>query len=238
MDPLLRETIERLSLQTTTLWDFPYQSPPGESFGDQSFRGVTPAGLVWNLVLRFTQKGDWIVDPMAGSGTSVDVARRLGRRAVGFDLAPRRLDIHLANAHEMPLPDEFAQLVFLDPPYGDNLQYSDDPRCLGAIPSDNSRFYEELGLIAVEVDRVLRPGGYTAWLISDQYRRSRFTPVAFTLFAILGRLFRPVDVVAVARRNDHSLNPSWEHWSRRANFLLRGFKYLLIFQKEGVSGSP
>ncbi len=234
MDALLRETIDRLSLETTTLWDFPLQSPPGESFGDAEFRGVTPSRLVWNLVLRFTEKGDWVVDPMAGSGTTVDVARRLGRRALGFDLVPRRLDIHLADAHELPLPDEFAHLVFLDPPYGDNVRYSDDPRCLGCIPSDSKLFYEELERVAIEVIRVLRPGGYTAWLVSDQYRGSRFTPVAFVLYALLSRLFRPVDIVAVARHNDHSLNPTWEHWSRRANFFLRGFKYLLIFRKEGL----
>ncbi len=233
MDALLRETIDKLSLETTTLWDFPLQSPPGESYGDAEFAGVTPSKVVWNLVLRFTEKGDWVVDPMAGSGTTIDVARSLGRRALGFDLVPRRLDIHIADAQELPLPDGFADLVFLDPPYGDNLRYSDHPSCIGSLPSDSRAFYEELRQVALEVDRVLRPGGCAAWLISDQYRRSRFTPVGFSLFAMLAQIFCPVDVVAVARHNDHSLNPSWEHWSRKANFLLRGFKYLFIFRKEG-----
>lgn len=228
------DILEKLDLETTTLWDFPFQSPPKMPFGDAAFNGVAPSRLVWNLVVRFTRKGDWVVDPMAGSGTTLDVARSLGRRVLGFDLSPRRRDIHRADARDLPLPSDFAPLVFLDPPYGDNLCYSNDPRCLGALTCDSDAFYDELCGVASEVKRILRTGGVSAWLISDQYRDSRFTPVGFSLFSLLRNLFEPVDIIAVSRRNDRSLNPHWRHWSRRANFFLRGFKYLLIFRKGGV----
>ncbi|MFQ5987203.1 MAG: TRM11 family SAM-dependent methyltransferase [Thermoplasmata archaeon] len=222
-----------IGLETTTLWDFPSQSPPGRRHGDASFHGVTPTGVVANLLARHTQPGDWVVDPMAGSGTTLDVARRMGRRVLGFDLAPRRQDIHPADAQHLPVPAGFAQLMFVDPPYGDNLRYSDDPRCLGTLSAESEAFDFALGRVAREVDRVLRPKGIAAFLVSDQYRRSHFTPVGFALFSELERRFRPVDIVAVPRRNDRTLNPHWEHWSRRANFLLRGFRYLLIVRKEG-----
>lgn len=225
--------LEGIGLETTTLWDFPTQSPPGEDYGWHEFHGVTPSGVIANLVARYTRQGEWVIDPMAGSGTTLDVARRMGRRALGFDLAPSRGDIHPANARNLPVPDEFAQLVFVDPPYGDNVRYSDDVRCLGTVRADSDAFDFVLGSVAREAGRVLRPKGVAAFLVSDQYRQAHFTPVGFALFSVLRRRFRPVDIVAVPRRNDRSLNPHWEHWSRRANFLLRGFRYLLIVRKEG-----
>lgn len=194
---------------------------------------MTPSGVVWNLVSRYTRPGEWIVDPMAGSGTTLDVARHLGRRALGFDLRPRRADIHPADARQLPLPDGFVQLVFVDPPYGDNLRYSSHEACLGNLPAEDPRFYDELVRVALEARRVLRPGGVAAFLVSDGYRRGRFVPVGFALFSLLRPYFHPLDVVAVVRRGDRSLNPLWTHWSRRANFLLRGFKYLLLFRRGG-----
>lgn len=215
------------------MWDFPHQSPARPAFGDAAFNGVTPSGVVWNLVSRFTRPGDWVVDPMAGSGTTLDVARHLRRRAIGFDLRPRRSDIHPADARELPLPDSFAHLVFVDPPYGDNLQYSGSLRCLGRMGPGEGSFYQALLELAIEVRRILRPRAVAGFLISDAYQGHRFYAVGFTLFSLLRRHFLPLDVVAVARRGDRSLNPAWEHWSRRANFLLRGFKYLFLCRKEG-----
>lgn len=235
---LTAEARERLDLETTTLWDFPWQSPGARRFGDPTYRGVTPAPVIANLLVRFTRRGDWVVDPMAGSGTTLDVARSLGRRAVGFDLAPGRRDVHRADARHVPLPDGFADLVFADPPYGDNLRYSDDPRCLGTLSSHGGPFYAELARVAREAHRLLRPGGTCGWLVSDTTSAAGFFPVGFRLFSLLRELFTPRDIVAVARRHDRSLNPTWEHRSRQGIFLLRGFKYLFIMQKEGPDGRP
>ena len=37
------------------------------------------------IILCSTKPGDWICDPMAGSGTTLAVARRLGRNYVGIE---------------------------------------------------------------------------------------------------------------------------------------------------------
>ncbi len=52
------------------------------------FPARMPAALAEFLIEQLTDPGDTILDPMAGSGTTLVAARRLGRRAIGFDLDP------------------------------------------------------------------------------------------------------------------------------------------------------
>ena len=207
----------------------------GLRIGDPAYPGVTPALACVNAIRRFTAKGDLIVDPMSGSGTTVDAARLLGRRALGFDLAPRRPDILPADARALPLPAACAHLAFVDPPYSDNIRYSDDPRCLGRLPAPDPAYYEAVEAVAREMHRVLRENGVLAWVTSDEYRRRRFTPVGFRTYERLLRDFTPVDIVCLARRNDRSANPMWEHRARTRGFYLRGFKYLFLMRKEAAA---
>src|SRR2546429_197260 len=141
----------RTDLEASTCWDFPTQSDGHLKAGDAAFNGVTPARCAENLVRRYARPGDLVVDPMAGSGTIGDVARSLGRRAISFDLTPKRSDILRADARAWPIPDGMAALAVIDSPYSDNLAYGRDPRCLGRISCRDSRFYDDrLGLREVE----------------------------------------------------------------------------------------
>lgn len=45
-----------------------------------------PIGLLENLIRLFTDKGDVVIDPCAGSGTSLLAAANLGRKGFGFEI--------------------------------------------------------------------------------------------------------------------------------------------------------
>lgn len=47
-----------------------------------------PEALLERLVLALTDEGELVLDPYAGSGTTLAVAARLGRRAIGIDASP------------------------------------------------------------------------------------------------------------------------------------------------------
>src|SRR3989454_12112030 len=177
------DALRDYDLEATTLWDFPAQSPEAAGFGDHRFNGVTPASVVMNLVRRYSRPGDLVADAMAGSGTTLDVARALGRRVLAFDLAPRRPEIVRNDARHLPLPDDSVDLHFVDPPYSDNVRYSDDPACLGRAACREDSFLESLEAVAREVHRTLKPRHVLGWLISDEYRRGRFTPPGFHTFS-------------------------------------------------------
>ena len=48
-----------------------------------------PEQLVENCILLTTQRGDSVYDPFVGSGTTLRVAERLGRRALGTEIDPK-----------------------------------------------------------------------------------------------------------------------------------------------------
>lgn len=57
-----------------------------------------PAELARRLIETYTYPGDTVLDPFAGSGTTVYTAARLGRLGLGVDLWAEYLDRAAAEA--------------------------------------------------------------------------------------------------------------------------------------------
>ncbi len=224
-----------LKLQTTTLWYYPSQQYDGEPKGDPRFVGATPSYVIWNLLSRYTREGDLVVDPFCGGGTTLDVASELGRKALGFDVAPTRPDIQRADARALPLEDACADFVFMDPPYSTHIEYSAAPDCIGKLDAHDPAYFEALERVFAEVQRVLRDRRYLAVYVSDTFDKRRgFVGIGARLFAALERRFRPIDHVSVVRGNRTLEKPNYHRAAAEENFFLRGFNHLLIFKKEAA----
>ena len=223
--------------ESTTLWDYPKQSYGRTPKGNNKYAGVTPAFIIYNLVKRYTSPGDLVVDPMCGSGTTIDVCREEGRQVIGYDIVSTRPDIIENDARAIPLDDNSVDLVFIDSPYGDNIKYNDSPMSIGNISAESEDFYDELEKVMQEAHRILRPGKVLGWLIGDQWVKKRFTPVGFKVYERLTRYFEPIDVISVARRSQSSNTGVWHNRAIQFNFYLRGFKYLHIVRKSDGNNS-
>ena len=219
-----------LVLQPTTLWDYPSQHYGEGEQGSAAFRGATPSYVIWNVVQRYTREGDTVLDPFCGSGTTLDVCKDTHRRGVGFDVAPTRPDIGDADARSIPLKQKSVDLVFFDPPYADNLDYSDDPRCLGKLPPDG-RFQRAMRLVLQECARVLRDDKTLAIYVCDVWSKKGFQPLGFQIFEMAQKDFIPIDVVSVVRHNKTLEMGNYRRAAEEGNFVLRGFNYLLLFRK-------
>lgn len=106
---------------------------------DTTYFGRMPEQIVENLLWLYTEPGQVVVDPFAGSGTTLEVAKRMGRRVWVSDRVSAEKYPHLPiHTHDITdgwpadAPNK-ADLVVLDPPYWIQAagRYSDDPADLG-----------------------------------------------------------------------------------------------------------
>ncbi|MBL8747469.1 MAG: DNA methylase [Phycisphaerae bacterium] len=228
----------RLTLFTSTLWEYPSQHYGDTIQGDKNYIGATPSWVIWQCLTRYTKQNDLVIDPMCGSGTTLDVCKDLKRRALGFDLAShtRRPDIRRADARNLPVENSKADFVFVDPPYSTHVRYSDDPNCIGRLdaldPGHENNYYQAMRRVISEIHRILKPGANMALYVSDSHRKDEgFAPIGFNLFSIMRERLRPVDIVAVVRHNAKLDKGNYRKAADEGNFMMRGFNYLFIMQR-------
>ena len=77
---------------TLDVWDV-----PPESAARVQHPAPFPVELPQKLMELYTYRGDLVVDPFCGSGTTLVAAARCGRDAVGYDLDPTYVEIALAR---------------------------------------------------------------------------------------------------------------------------------------------
>jgi adenine-specific DNA-methyltransferase len=223
-----------LRIQVTTLWDYPSQDYGEGQQGKAGYKGATPSYIIWNLLQRYTKEKDLVVDCFAGSGTTLDVARDLNRRALGYDVHPTRKDIFKVDARKLP-PELSSKVdfVFIDPPYSTHLDYGPDPRDIGKLDAADGNYYEAMDQVFAEIHRVLRPGRHMGLYVSDSYVHGQgFYPLGFELFQRLRAVgFEPVDIISVTRRNKTLEMGNYRKAAEEQNFFLRGFNYLFIMRK-------
>lgn len=240
-----------MGIMTTTLWEYPSQHYDGHSGstmqGSKDYIGATPSWVIWQLLKRYTRENDTVVDPMCGSGTTIDVCKDLNRNGIGFDLNPQRKEITKGDARELPLDDESVDFAFVDPPYSTHINYSDEPDCIGKLDAgapmedgdymQGHAYYEAMDGVIGELHRVIRPNRYMGLYVSDSWKKRKgvkggvFMPIGFELYNIMRGYFEPVDIIAVVRHNTKLKRGNWHKAAEQENFFLRGFNYLFIMKK-------
>jgi DNA modification methylase len=222
--------------QVTTLWDYPSQDYGDAQQGVAGYRGATPSYIVWNLLYRYTAEDELVVDPFCGSGTTLDVARDMGRRALGYDVHPTRKDIFRVDARKLP-PELTGKVdfVFMDPPYSTHLDYGDDPRDIGKLAAaDGTAYYDAMEAAFREAWRVLKPDRNFGLYVSDSYvhEKRQFHPLGFELHQRMRTVgFQTTDIVSVVRHNKTLDMGNYRKAAEDGNFFLRGFNYLFIMHK-------
>jgi SAM-dependent methyltransferase len=128
--------------------------------------------LAESVIGHASRPGDLVLDPFAGYGTTVAVAERMGRRAIGIELLPQHLEIarrRTAGQAQLILGDarEVARLVtgpvdlvLTSPPYMPSADHPENPLTGYATEDgDYPTYLRDLGAIFGQVATLLRPDG-------------------------------------------------------------------------------
>lgn len=105
-----REYEEKLNLQFFTIWDTPERDP--YSWTKHTIHGNSPVEIPRQCLLRFTKKGELVLDPFCGSGTTLVVAAHLRRKAIGIEINPKIVDIAKINLEQHKLEFEDDELRY------------------------------------------------------------------------------------------------------------------------------
>lgn len=236
---------ENFELETNTVWAFPDRGKWATH--DAKYRGNWSPYIPRNVILRYSQEGDTVLDQFVGGGTTAVEAKLTRRSFIGFDINPQAvslsqskcdfafdtpysISVQKGDARALELSDESVDLICTHPPYADIIQYSED------IDGDLSHlnikdFLPEIHKVAVESFRVLKKGKYCAILMGDTRKKGMVQPLAFdtmTMFQLAG--FQLKEIIIKEQHNCQATG-YWKTNSIMYNFLLLAHEYLFVFKK-------
>ncbi len=230
----------------TTVWSFPERGKWATHSG--KYRGNFAPQIARNIILRYSQEGDVVLDPMVGSGTTLIEAQLLNRKSIGIDINPKavelsrknidfeckyKAEVFIGDARDLSeIEKETIDLILTHPPYLNIIKYSD-----GEIDGDLSRigsvkkFIENIRIIAKELFRVLKKGKYCALLIGDTRKFRHYVPLSYLVmkaFLDEGFLLKE-DIIKI--QHNCTTTPYWKKQVDKYNFYLIMHEHLFVFRK-------
>lgn len=94
------------------VWQFMYE--PRDIRDKSVHPAVFPIAMAKRVIEQFTHKGELVLDPFVGSGTTLLAAQDLDRNALGFDLKQEYVDLSNSRVSAPPSDNHCKQMAFCD----------------------------------------------------------------------------------------------------------------------------
>lgn len=243
-------------IETDSLWIIPKRDNSGLHNG--KYHGNFVPQIPYQLLNRYTKKGDWILDPFMGSGTTLIEAQRLGRNAIGIELQENVAQEAAQRIHSIKYDNCLSyvfggdsrtfnigsvlsryninklQFVILHPPYWDIIKFSTDQRDLSNSATLNE-FLNNLGMVIDNYTPYLERNRYCAIVIGDKYANSQIIPLGFecmNVFLKKGYLMKAIIVKNFGETKGKAQKQDiWRYRALANDFYIFKHEYIMVFKK-------
>lgn len=246
-------------LVTESLWLIPERDRSGTHLGD--YHGNFVPQIPYQAMRRYTKRGEVVLDPFLGSGTTLIECRRLGRHGIGIELKPELVQATRARIQREKNPDKVktqiinadsvqarrqiakalkavnrtqAQLAILHPPYHSIIKFSDRAEDLSNCPNVEG-FLQRFGQVVDVTTEFLETGRYLTLVIGDMYERGEWIPLGFQCMqAVQQRGYQLKSIVVKDMQNNRAkrnLTNIWRYRALAGGFFIFKHEYVMFFRK-------
>lgn len=247
---------EYTDINTDSLWIIDKRDNSG--IHSASYHGNFIPQIPNQLFTRYTKKGDWILDPFMGSGTSLIEAQRMGRNSIGIELQTELVEhvrnkiqsdnkndynpnIFIGDSRTIDI-DEILNTLFIDklqfvifhPPYWDIIKFSDDKSDLSNSESLDL-FLEAFGEVIDNSTKHLEKNRYCACVIGDKYANGQVVPLSFycmNIFIEKGFQLKAILVKNFGETKGKANQQAiWRYRAITNDFYIFKHEYIFVFKK-------
>ncbi|MCZ6704047.1 MAG: DNA methyltransferase [Ignavibacteria bacterium] len=208
---------------------------------------------------RYTKKGEWVLDPFAGSGTTLIEAKRLGRNCIGIELNANVANLAKKNLAKEKNPYKIktkvvrgdstsvdiktelkklgintVQFVLLHPPYWDIIKFSKKKSDLSNAETVND-FLVKFGKVIDNIVDVLDKRRFLAVVIGDKYSDGEWIPLGFyTMQEVMKRGYKLKSIIVKnfdATKGKMNQKELWRYRALAGGFYIFKHEYIFLFQK-------
>jgi transcriptional regulator with XRE-family HTH domain len=236
------EKLSKLSKQHA-LYDEPDFAPPlynvwtwAKNAEGPKHYGNSHSQIVDRLLYLYTKPFDVVIDPFAGSGSTIDICQRRSRRHLASDRKPipeRAAELRTHDIKDGPLKPPRWQdvaLVYLDPPYWVQAagEYSEDAEDLANMPLQ--QFTDALaGLVKAYLSK-LQEGAHVALIIQPTQWRAPERQFTDHVADLLRSIKAPVETRIQAPYGTEQCNAQMVNWAKENKQLLVLSREIIVWR--------